>query len=247
VTRNSRTVFVTGAAHGIGLAAAILFAGDGDRVYLYDRDEERLPAAVEAVAARNGGAARGSAADVRSRESLRAALAECASELGPGDVFLNHAGIGRSTHILELGVDEWDEVLSINLTGVFRVAQEVARLMAPRRAGVIVNMSSSGAIATEPGHAHYAASKAGVLALTRAMAHDLGPLGIRVCAVCPGDVATYEWSNVELQRLYHLRIAAGRPARPEEIAAVYRFLASDDARHLNGAAFVADGGMLAWE
>jgi NAD(P)-dependent dehydrogenase (short-subunit alcohol dehydrogenase family) len=112
---------------------------------------------------------------------------------------------------------------------------------------VILNMSSSGGIAAEPGHAHYAASKAGILALTRAMAHDLGPLGIRTCALCPGDMDTYEWDNIELARLYRARIAAGRSGRAEEAAAVYLYLASDDARHLNGAAFVVDGGMLAWE
>ena len=112
---------------------------------------------------------------------------------------------------------------------------------------MILNMSSSGGIAAEPGHAHYAASKAAILALTRAMAHDLGPRGIRVCALCPGDIDTYEWGNVELARLYRSRIAAGRSGRPDEVAAVYLYLASDDARHLNGCAFVVDGGMLAWE
>jgi 3-oxoacyl-[acyl-carrier protein] reductase len=79
------------------------------------------------------------------------------------------------------------------------------------------------------------------------MAHDLGPLGIRTCAICPGDIDTYDWDNVELARLYRSRIAAGRSGKPEEVAAVYLYLASDDAGHLNGAAFVVDGGMLAWE
>jgi 3-oxoacyl-[acyl-carrier protein] reductase len=119
--------------------------------------------------------------------------------------------------------------------------------MVARGAGVILNMASSGGIATEPGHAHYAASKAGVLALTRAMAHDLGPFGVRVCALCPGDVGTHAWDNVELARLYRQRYAAGRPASAEEIAAVYLFLASGAAQNLNGSAFIVDGGMLAWE
>ena len=138
-------------------------------------------------------------------------------------------------------------MIGINLTGIFSVASATARRMAERGLGVILNMSSSGGIAAEPGHAHYAATKAGILALTRAMAHDLGPLGIRVCTLCPGDIDTYEWGNVELARLYRMRIAAGRSGRPEEVAAVYLYLASEDARHLNGAAFVVDGGMLAWE
>ena len=177
-----------------------------------DRDEMRLADAVAAVSAE--GIAAGRVGDVRSRADVRAALDACEAELGPIDVLLNHAGIGSSTHTLALEDAEWDEVLSINLTGIFRVGQEVARRMAERHAGVILNMSSSGAIAAEPGHAHYAASKAGVLALTRAMAQDLAPLGIRVCALCPGDIDTYEWGNVELQRLYHSRIPAGRAGTP---------------------------------
>jgi gluconate 5-dehydrogenase len=119
----------------MGLAASRLFAREGDRVFLYDRDERRLADAVAAVAAE--GVATGRAGDVRSRADVRAALDACEAELGPVDVCLNHAGIGPSTHTLALGDAEWDEVLSINLTGIFRVGQEVARRMAARRTGVI--------------------------------------------------------------------------------------------------------------
>jgi NAD(P)-dependent dehydrogenase (short-subunit alcohol dehydrogenase family) len=142
---------------------------------------------------------------------------------------------------------DWDEVIGINLTGIFVVAQVVARSMRERCGGVILNMSSTGGIAAEPGHAHYAASKAGILALTRAMAHDLAPHGIRVCAVCPGAIDTFDWGNVEIQRIYEARIAAGRSGTADEVASVYLYLASDDARPLSGVAFIVDGGMLAWE
>ncbi len=242
---DGKTAFITGGAHGMGLATAQGLVREEGAVFVFDRDERTLQEALAGLRSLSDRVA-GTCGDVRSRDDLRAALDECEQTLGSVDLCINHAGIGPSTHLLELGTAEWEEVIQTNLTGVFRVAQESARRMADR-GGVILNMSSSGAIAAEPGHSHYAASKAGILALTRAMAHDLQPFGIRVCTLCPGDVETYRWSNVELKRLYQLRIAIGRPAQPEEIAAVYLYLASDDARHITGAAFIVDGGMLAWE
>ncbi len=244
---DSKTVFVTGGANprGMSYATAGAFLSEGASVYLFDRDAEGLAGAGETLAVR--GRVATAVGDVRSGADIEAALDHCERALGPVDVLVNHAGIGPSKHTLEISERDWDEVIGTNLTGIFKVASATARRMAERGLGVILNMSSSGGIAAEPGHAHYAATKAGILALTRAMAHDLGPLGIRVCTLCPGDIDTYEWGNVELARLYRMRIPAGRSGRPEEVAAVYLYLASEEARHLNGAAFVVDGGMLAWE
>jgi NAD(P)-dependent dehydrogenase (short-subunit alcohol dehydrogenase family) len=227
-------------------ATARAFLDEGASVFLFDRDADNLRTSAATLAS-DGRRVGWRSGDVRRVADVEDAVGTCEDALGPVDILVNHAGIGQSRHTLEISEADWDEVLDINLTGIFNVARAVARRMAARGAGVILNMSSSGGIAAEPGHAHYAASKAGILALTRAMAHDLGPLGIRTCALCPGDMDTYEWGNVELARLYRSRIAAGRSGRPEEAAAVYLYLASDDARHLNGAAFVVDGGMLAWE
>jgi NAD(P)-dependent dehydrogenase (short-subunit alcohol dehydrogenase family) len=244
---DGRTVFVTGGANprGMSYATARAFLSEGASVFLFDRDGDGLAAAAEGLA--GDGRLASAVGDVRSAAEVESALEECERALGPVDVLVNHAGIGPSMHTLEISERDWDEVIGINLTGIFTVGRATARRMSERGHGVILNMSSSGGIAAEPGHAHYAASKAGILALTRAMAHDLGPRGIRVCTLCPGDIDTYEWGNVELARLYRMRIAAGRSGRPEEVAAVYLYLASEDARHLNGAAFVVDGGMLAWE
>jgi 3-oxoacyl-[acyl-carrier protein] reductase len=241
------TVFVTGGAspRGMSYATAAAFLDRGASVFLFDVDGEGLARSAAALGER--GPVASMAGDVRSTEAVEAALDACDRELGGVDVLVNHAGIGPSSHTLDIGEAEWDEVIDTNLGGVFRVGRATGRRMVGRGAGVILNMSSTGAIAAEPGHAHYAASKAGILALTRAMAHELGPHGVRVCALCPGDIDTYDWGNVEMARLYRSKIAAGRSGRPEEVAAVYLFLASDDARHLNGAAFVVDGGMLAWE
>jgi 3-oxoacyl-[acyl-carrier protein] reductase len=242
-----KTVFVTGGANprGMSYATARAFLAEGAKVFLMDVNGDGLARTVGDLG--SVGAVRGRPGDVRSVEQIEAALDECERELGGADILVNHAGIAPSRHTLEIDDAEWDEVIDVNLSGVFRVARAAAQRMAARGGGVVLNMSSTGGIAAEPGHAHYAASKAGILALSRAMAHDLAPHGVRVCALCPGDVETYEWPNVELARLYRSRIAAGRSGKPEEIAAVYLYLASDDARHLNGAAFIVDGGMLAWE
>jgi 3-oxoacyl-[acyl-carrier protein] reductase len=242
-----RTVFVTGGANprGMSFATARGFLEEGARVFLMDVDESGLARTLGALGDR--GAVTGRPGDVRSSEDVTAAVEACEAELGAVDILVNHAGVGPSRHTLEITERDWDEVLDTNLTGVFRVARTIAERMSRRGSGVILNMSSTGGIAAEPGHAHYAASKAAILALTRAMAHDLAAHGVRVCALCPGDIDTYEWPNVELARLYRAKIAAGRSGSPDEVAAVYLFLASDDARQLNGAAFIVDGGMLAWE
>jgi len=244
---DDRTVFITGGARveGMSFATARLFLAEGARVFLYDRDGDGL--AVSAAALGSESRVGWAAGDVRRTADVNAALDECERRLGPVDVLINHAGIGPSQHTLAIALDDWERVVGTNLKGAFVVGHAVATRMAARGTGVIVNMSSTGGIATEPGHSHYAASKAGILGLTKWMAEDLGPHGIRTCAVCPGDVDTYEWGNVELARLYRLGIAAGRSGKADEIAAVYLYLASDDAKHVNGATFIVDGGMLAWE
>jgi len=242
-----QTVFVTGGAHGIGLATATAFAREGASVFVLDRAAELLPDAVAAVAERNGGRARGALGDVRSRSDVERAVETCERELGPIDVCINNVAFASSTHVLAITDEIWRRTVDTSLSGNFRVGQTIARRMAERRRGVIVSTSSTAAIASEPGHSAYGAVKAGVLALTRAMARELGSHGIRVCAICPGQIDTYEWANLEFRRMYTAGIAAGRFGRPEEMASVFLYLASDDARHVNGAVFVADGGMLAWE
>jgi 3-oxoacyl-[acyl-carrier protein] reductase len=242
-----KTVFVTGAAHGIGLATATAFAAEGGSVFLVDRSEEMLPSAVKQVGEAGGGPVRGVLGDVRSRADVERAVEECEGELWPIDVCINNVAFASSTHVLETTPEIWEQTVEAGLSGNFRVAQTVARRMVERGHGVIISTSSTAAIASEPGHSAYGAVKAGVLALTRAMAHDLAPYGVRACALCPGQIDTYQWANLEFRRLYTAGIAAGRFGRPEEVAAVFLYLASEEARNLSGAVFVVDGGMLAWE
>ena len=185
-----------------------------------------------------------------STADVEAALTLCARELGPVDILINHAGIGPSQHTLEISEDDWDEVIGTNLTGVFQVARSVATRMAERRAGVILNMSSSGGIAAEPGHAHYAASKAGILALTRTLAVEYAKRGLRANAVCPGSIKTAMGSRTHLPEgidfeLLRRAMPLDKPRGPEAVAAVIALLASEDGAHVNGESVRVDGGTLA--
>jgi NAD(P)-dependent dehydrogenase (short-subunit alcohol dehydrogenase family) len=170
------------------------------------------------------------------------------------DVLANNAGTSRRAPFLEITAAEWDRIIAVNLRGMFLVAQAVTAQMARRGAGgVVVNMSSTNGIAGEEDYAHYNASKGGVLLLTKTMAVELGPLGIRVNALCPGYISTPLNAAISagldpgFEEAYARdRIPLRRTGRPEEVAAAYAFLASDDASFINGAGLVIDGGQLAW-
>ena len=216
-------------------------------MFLLDVSDEWLPGAVADVGALNGGRVGSFRGDVRATDDVEAAVERCERDLGPVDVCINNVAFARSSHTLEISDEEWEQTVDTSLTGNFRVSRAIGRRMVERGRGVIVSTSSTAAVASEPGHAHYGAVKAGVLALTRVLARELAPHGVRVCALCPGQIDTYPWYNLEFRRLYTAGIAAGRFGDPAEVANVFLYLASEDARNVTGAVFVVDGGMLAWE
>jgi 3-oxoacyl-[acyl-carrier protein] reductase len=170
--------------------------------------------------------------------------------LGGIDVLINNAGTATREPFVEIATERWDRILDVNLRGEFLVAQRVARRMIERgRGGSIVNMASTNALEGEAGYAHYNASKGGIAMLTRTMAIELGPHGIRVNAVCPGKIETPLQGEAEdaayTGRFVRERIPLGRSGTPEEVAAVYAFLASDEASFITGELLVVDGGQLA--
>jgi NAD(P)-dependent dehydrogenase (short-subunit alcohol dehydrogenase family) len=239
-----RCAVVTGAARGIGRATAERLAGEGARVLLSDLD----PGVADVATALGQPHVVGDLADTGAVDTLFAAADR---ELGGVDVLVNSAGvIGRAVKLADLTETEFDRVMRINLNAALLTTQAAARRMTPKRSGAIVNLASVAAVMAGGDQIPYAVSKAAVKQLTAMTALSLAPYGVRVNAVAPGPVDTPMVAAVTgageagLQRVLS-RIPLGRIARPEEIAAIVAFLASDDASYLTGQTLFADGGRLA--
>ncbi len=234
-----KNVLVTGGASGIGFATAARFLEEGCAVCVLDRSAE----ARERVAVELPALTGVFDADVSNCEQVQAAVAEAIDRMGSLDVLINNAGISIRHDFLDITPEEWDDVLGVNLTGVFHVAQAAARHMVEKGSGVILNTASTGGSAGYPHYADYCASKGGVIALTQTMALELAPV-VRVNAISPGYVLTpmqrAEYSDAMLDAV-NRKIPLGRHAKPEEIAALFAFLASEDAGFATGQVYVMDG------
>jgi len=189
-----------------------------------------------------------SVVDVSDQQQVTEAV-EAAEQIAPIDVLVNNAGICEVTPFLNIEADEWQKTLDINLTGAFYVAQSVCRYMVQRRTGVVLNMSSKNGLDAELGHAHYNASKAGLILLTKTIAIELARFGVRANAVCPGYVRSPINNDVDsdefVDEFADRYIPAGRVGTVADIAPVFLFLASDEAAYITGQTFVIDGGQLA--
>jgi len=239
----AKRVLITGGASGIGAATAARFLEEGSAVCVLDRDSEarrRIQSALPGLGA-------AIASDASNLTEVRAAFDEAIQRMGGLDVVVNNAGISIRHNFLDITPKEWDQVIAVNLTGVFYVAQTAARHMMAQSGGVILQTASTNGIMGYPFYADYNATKAGVIELTKSMALELAPK-IRVCAVAPGYVLTpmqrAEYSDEMLAEV-NRKIPLGRHARPEEIAALFAFLASDDAQYMTGQVYTCDGGEIA--
>jgi 3-oxoacyl-[acyl-carrier protein] reductase len=235
-----KSVIVTGGASGIGLSTANRFAQEGARVTIFDCSDAAIKSATTQHPELTG-----VLVDVRDLAGLDRAFQKVTDTNGPVDILIANAGVSEQVSFLEIPADQWRRILDVNLYGVFLACQIAARQMTNRNAeGVILTTSSTNAIAGNPYYADYNASKAGVLALVRTMARELAPK-IRVNAVCPGYVLTpmqqREYTPEAIDTL-NQRIPIGRHADPDEIAALFTFLASEEGRYLTGTAIIIDGG-----
>jgi 3-oxoacyl-[acyl-carrier protein] reductase len=240
---------VTGGGRGIGRATAKRLASEGATVVVVDVDRPEADAVAAEIVA-EGGQAWAEAVDVRRRADVERLAELVVERYGRVDVLCNIAGIGRSSPLLEQSDSGWQDTLDVNLTGVFLCMQLFGRLMAARGSGSIVNMASTNGLVGEATMGAYNASKFGVVGLTMTAAIELAPLGVRVNSVAPGLIRTrlsqaFLDDNPEMARSYvSEKIPLGRVGTPEEVAAAFAFLASDDASFVTGHALVVDGGQL---
>jgi len=238
-----KRVLITGGASGIGAATAARFLEEGAAVCVLDRDDKgreliqkQLPDLAGTVAA-----------DVSDLKQVQSAFHDAVELMGGVDVLINNAGISIRHNFLDITPEEWHRIIAVNLTGVFYMAQTAARHMWERGSGVILQTASTNGIVGQPYYADYNATKAGVIELTKSMALELAPK-VRVCAVAPGYVLTpmqrAEYSDAMLEEV-NRKVPLRRHAKPEEIAALFAYLASDDAAYATGQVFTLDGGETA--
>lgn len=247
-----RPTIVTGAASGIGRAVAGLLAAEGAGVVLVDLDAAGVAVAVDAIVGA-GGRAIGVAADVTVDADCRRAVEACSEAFGTARILVNSAGLIRRTTVVETPEAEWDLVMAVNVKSIYLLGRHVIPAMAAAGGGAIVNVGSGWGLKGGPRAASYCASKGAVVNLTRAMAIDHGPQGIRVTCVCPGDTDTpllrSEARQLGEDEATFMAAAADRPlarvGTPEDTARAVLYLVSDDAAWVTGTTLVVDGGGLA--
>ncbi len=239
-----KVAVITGGAQGIGRATALLFAQEGAKVALWDISP-RGEAVVEDIR-RAGGTAEFFQVDVTDRPQVEGAVKAVLEKFGRIDILINNAGITRDAQLLKMTEQEWDQVIAVNLKGVFNVTQAVASVMVAQGYGRIVNAASIVALYGNFGQTNYVASKAGVIGMTKVWARELGRKGITVNAVAPGFIETEMVKGIpeKVRDMVLSRIPLGRLGSPQDVAYAYLFLASDEASYVNGAVLSVDGGLV---
>ena len=240
----TRIAFVTGASRGIGKAVALRLAADGRHVVLASRSEGPL-GEVKAEIEAAGGKASVCAVDISDRKAFAEAIEGVIAEHGRLDILVNNAGITRDNLLHRMSDEEWDAVIETNLTSAFVAMRAAARAMMKGKFGRIVNIASTSGLVGNSGQANYAASKSGLVGMTRTVAREIGGKGITANVVAPGFIQTDMTSNLPESVLESVKslIQVKRLGTPEDIAAAVAYCTSDDAGFLTGQVITVDGGM----
>lgn len=241
-----KVALVTGASRGIGKEIALQLARNGASVAVNYAGSEAKANEVVAQIRENGGEAFAIQADVANAESVTNMVAEVISKYGALDILVNNAGITRDNLLMRMKEDEWDAVINTNLKGVFNCTKAVTRQMMKQRKGRIINIASIVGVCGNPGQANYVAAKAGVIGLTKTTAKELASRNITVNAIAPGFITTDMTDELtdEVKNEMLKQIPLACFGKPEDIAAVVRFLASDETSYITGQTFHVDGGMV---
>jgi 3-oxoacyl-[acyl-carrier protein] reductase len=240
-----RNVLVTGGTRGIGRACAVAFAQGGAQVAICGRTLESTQAAAAEIAQETGVTVKGFQADMADADAVDALIKDATEVLGPLTVVVNNAGITRDGLLMRMKNDDWDAVLDTNLKGIFHCCRAVARGMLKQRWGRIINLSSVVGIHGQGGQTNYAASKAGIIGFSKALAQELASRGITVNVVAPGYIETDMTADFsdDLTKTVIDRVPLGRVGTPEDIASVVAYLASEGAGYITGAVIPVDGGL----
>jgi meso-butanediol dehydrogenase/(S,S)-butanediol dehydrogenase/diacetyl reductase len=246
-----RVAYITGAASGVGRATAQQLAAEGARVFAVDLNEAGLQETVASVASA-GGAAAATVANVAEMSSVRASVGEALQAFGRLDVLVNAAGAGRTARFEEIDEEEWHRVIGVNLHGTFNTTKATIDHLLAQPGGNIVNVASIAAMRGQAYNSHYCASKAGLLNFTRSIAVEFASRGLRANCICPGGIKTPFIRNFIPRDDYEKNIVAyysppipHQLCEPGDVAKLIAFVASEDAKFMNGAALVSDGGTLA--
>jgi len=239
---NGKVALVTGGSRGIGLAICRALADAGARVAVVARNPDGAVSAAGAL----GDAHQGYGCDVADAGQVQATVAAVESDLGPVEILVNNAGITRDNILLRMKDEEFDEVIATNLKGAFNFTRAVTRGMMKRREGCIVNITSVVGLMGNAGQANYAASKAGLVGMTKSVARELASRGVRCNAVAPGFIRTDMTGELSESQIEGLQqsIPLGTLGEPADVAGVVRFLGGPQARYITGQVLAVDGGMV---
>jgi len=246
VRLENQNAIVTGAGRGIGHAIAVRLASEGARVACVSRSEENAKRTADELNAARPDSAKAYTVDVADRAAVQKVGAQILEEFGQIDILVNNAGVTRDALAMRMSIEDWDIVINTNLRGAFNFTQAILRSMVKQRSGRIINISSVIGLIGNAGQTNYAASKAGLIGLTKSLARELASRNITVNAVAPGFITTNMTAGLsdEIKNTIQSKIPLGKTGTPEDIANAVAFLASAEASYITGQVLCVDGGIV---